>query len=352
MRYPLLEVAAERKVRYPARLGGEEIDAVDVGLVGEPGPQPTGPGGGVQDRARPGSVDDLRYDRLVWFRPGRYARARHRAAATIPEATGSGEGKSRRGEDRRLSERPEDGTPRSGLSACVIARDEADRIGDCLASLAWCDEIVVVDSHSSDRTREIAAAAGARVLERDWPGYAAQKNFATAQAAHDWVLCIDADERVSPPLRAEIEVLRESGFPTAAGFEISRRTFYLGRWIRHGTWFPDWSVRLYDPPPRRLEEPPRSPRARTRRARRPVAPPAPLAAARPLPLVRRSSCAPSTTIRRSSPRGCTPAAGARARPTWCCVRPPGSCASTSGSSAFSTAGADSCSPICTPTTSA
>ena len=145
-----------------------------------------------------------------------------------------------------MSEESEDRTPRAGLSACVIARDEADRIGDCLASLAWCDEIVVVDSHSADRTREIAAAAGARVLERDWPGYAAQKNFATAQAAHDWVLCIDADERVSPPLRAEIEVLRESGFPTAAGFEISRRAFYLGRWIRHGTWFPDWSVRLYD----------------------------------------------------------------------------------------------------------
>jgi glycosyltransferase involved in cell wall biosynthesis len=135
--------------------------------------------------------------------------------------------------------------PRERLSACVITFNEAERIDDCLASLAWCDEIVVVDSHSSDDTRE-RAAARARVIERDWPGHAAQKEFAVRSAAHEWVLCLDADERVSPPLRAEIEALQASGFPRAAGWSVPRVSRYLGRWIRHGTWYPDRSVRLFD----------------------------------------------------------------------------------------------------------
>ena len=86
------------------------------------------------------------------------------------------------------------------ISACVITLNEADRIEACLRSLAWCDEVVVVDSHSTDDTRERAAALGARVIERDWPGFAAQKEFAVRAAAHDWVLCVDADERVSERL--------------------------------------------------------------------------------------------------------------------------------------------------------
>ncbi len=134
----------------------------------------------------------------------------------------------------------------AGLSACVITRDEEDRIGDCLQSLAWCDEIVVVDSHSVDRTRELAAAAGARVIERDWPGYAAQKEFAARAARHDWVLSIDADERPSPALRAEIEALRGRGFPGPPGWSMPRLSFYLGRWIRHGTWYPNRCLRLFD----------------------------------------------------------------------------------------------------------
>ena len=101
---------------------------------------------------------------------------------------------------------------RPKLSACIIAMNEADRIEDCLTSLDFCDEIVVGDSHSSDATREIAAALGAEVIERDWPGHVAQKEFAIRAARHDWVLCVDADERISPELRQQILSLRDAGF--------------------------------------------------------------------------------------------------------------------------------------------
>ena len=132
------------------------------------------------------------------------------------------------------------------LSACIITLDEEDRIEDCLASVDFCDEIVVVDSHSTDRTRERAAARGARVVERDGPGHVKQKEFALRAASHDWVLCIDADERVSPELRGEILALRERGFPGAAGWEFPRRNHYLGRSIEHGLWVPDRKLRLFD----------------------------------------------------------------------------------------------------------
>ncbi len=132
------------------------------------------------------------------------------------------------------------------LSACVIAMDEEDRIGECLASLSFCDEILVVDSHSRDRTREIARALGAQVIERDWPGHVAQKEFAIRAAAHDWVLCVDADERVSSELRTAIEALHERGFPGHAGWRFPRLVNYLGTWVRHGTWYPDLQLRLFD----------------------------------------------------------------------------------------------------------
>jgi glycosyltransferase involved in cell wall biosynthesis len=132
------------------------------------------------------------------------------------------------------------------LSACIIARDEERRIVPCLDSLTWCDEILVVDSGSTDQTREVVAQRGARVIRRAWPGYAEQKDYAVRQAAYDWVLCIDADERVSPELRREIERLRADGFAHGVGWEMPRLTWYLGVWIRHGTWYPDWSLRLFD----------------------------------------------------------------------------------------------------------
>lgn len=132
------------------------------------------------------------------------------------------------------------------ISACIITFNEADRIGDCLASLAFCDEIVVVDSHSSDATREIAAAGGARVIARAFDGFRSQKQFAVDQAAHDWVLCLDADERVSDELRASIEAARAGGFADAAGYRFARLSEYFGRFLRHGNAYPDRVLRLFD----------------------------------------------------------------------------------------------------------
>ena len=135
---------------------------------------------------------------------------------------------------------------REKISACIIAMDEADRIGECLDSLAFCDEIVVVDSHSSDATRDVAADKGAFVIERDWPGHVAQKEFAVRAASHDWVLCVDADERLSPELAREIQGLRDAGFPDHAGWRFPRLSNYLGTWVRYGTWYPDLQLRLFD----------------------------------------------------------------------------------------------------------
>jgi glycosyltransferase involved in cell wall biosynthesis len=132
------------------------------------------------------------------------------------------------------------------LSACIITLNEADRIEACLAALGFCDEIVVVDAHSIDATRTIAARLGARVIERDWPGYRSQKQFATDAASHDWVLSVDADERATPALRAEIETLRAGGFAGARGWTIPRLTEYFGRLLRHGNAWPDRQIRLYD----------------------------------------------------------------------------------------------------------
>ena len=136
--------------------------------------------------------------------------------------------------------------PRTGLSACIITYNEADRIEACVRSVGFCDEVIVVDSHSTDDTRERAAALGSRVIERDWPGYRSQKQFAVEAASHDWVLCLDADERVSDALRAEIETRREHGFGDHAGWSVPRITDYFGKFLRHGNAYPDRLVRLFD----------------------------------------------------------------------------------------------------------
>lgn len=134
----------------------------------------------------------------------------------------------------------------SKLSACIITFNEADRITACLRSLEFCDEIIVVDSHSTDATRELSTALGARVIERDWPGYRSQKQFAVDAAGNDWVLCLDADERVTAALGAEIVALRARGFAGAAGWSVPRITDYFGRFLRHGNAYPDRLVRLFD----------------------------------------------------------------------------------------------------------
>lgn len=134
---------------------------------------------------------------------------------------------------------------RPRIAACIITLDEADRIDDCLASLAFCDEIVVVDSGSTDGTPERAAARGARVLTRAFDGYRSQKEFAVRAARCDWVLCLDADERVTAALRAAIEAERERGLP-AAGYRFARATEYFGAFLRHGNAYPDRVMRLFD----------------------------------------------------------------------------------------------------------
>jgi glycosyltransferase involved in cell wall biosynthesis len=131
------------------------------------------------------------------------------------------------------------------LSVTVITLNEAANIEACLASVAWADEVLVVDSGSSDGTPDLARARGARVIVRDWPGYAEQKNFAAGEAAHDWILSVDADERVTPALSAEITAALARD-PAEAGFRLPRVTWHLGRWIRTTDWYPDYQLRLYD----------------------------------------------------------------------------------------------------------
>ena len=130
------------------------------------------------------------------------------------------------------------------LSATIICQDEAEKIRGCLESVRFCDEVIVIDSGSTDGTLEIARELADRVVENPWPGYVAQQNFATAQARGVWVLSVDADERVTPELAAEIRRAL-AGSPGVDGFRISRHVHYLGRWIDHSGWYPERRARLF-----------------------------------------------------------------------------------------------------------
>lgn len=130
----------------------------------------------------------------------------------------------------------------SPVSAVIISFNEKDKIADCLKSLSFADEIILVDSHSTDGTRKIAAQFGAKIIERDWPGHIEQKNFALSRAENEWVISLDADERVSEKLKKEI--LRVLENPQANGYSIPRKVFYINRWIKHCGWYPAPKVRL------------------------------------------------------------------------------------------------------------
>lgn len=137
------------------------------------------------------------------------------------------------------------------LSAVLITLNAGRQLDAALRSLKFCDDIVVVDSHSSDNTVDLARQHGARVLQQDWLGFGPQKQFAVAQAKHHWVLCLDADERVTPALEQSIRAVMqqaEQGLLPAevAGFEMPRCNFFLGRYLRHGEGYPDYSRRLFD----------------------------------------------------------------------------------------------------------
>jgi glycosyltransferase involved in cell wall biosynthesis len=131
------------------------------------------------------------------------------------------------------------------LTATVITLNESAHIAAALKSIAWADEIIVVDSGSTDDTVAIARKHATRVEVRDWPGYSAQKNYAAQIASHDWILSMDADERVSSELGSEIRSVLEHE-PSARGYRLPRVTWYLGRWIRSTDWYPDFQLRLYD----------------------------------------------------------------------------------------------------------
>jgi len=135
-------------------------------------------------------------------------------------------------------------TPRLRLSVVVVTRNEEERLRACLEAVVWADEIVVVDAESEDKTVAIAQEFTDRVVVRPWPGYAAQKNAALDLASGDWVLSLDADEVVSPELRAEIARVLASDGP-ADGYAVPRRNIFCGRWVRHGGLYPDRQLRLF-----------------------------------------------------------------------------------------------------------
>ena len=132
-----------------------------------------------------------------------------------------------------------------GITATIITLNESANLAGALESVSWADEIVVVDAQSTDDTEAIARRYTDRVFVRPWPGYIDQKNFAAAEASHDWIFSLDADERATPELAAEIRTLLSAG-PVSAGYRVPRVSRYLGRWIRSTDWYPDYQLRLYD----------------------------------------------------------------------------------------------------------
>jgi len=132
------------------------------------------------------------------------------------------------------------------ITATIITFNEAENIRAACESVAWADEILVVDSQSTDSTREVAAECGAQVMVNPWPGFSAQKQFAVESATYDWIFSLDADERVSNELQRSIAALRDGDESMLLeGYRVARRAFYLGRWIRGGGWYPDYQLRLF-----------------------------------------------------------------------------------------------------------
>lgn len=131
------------------------------------------------------------------------------------------------------------------ISACVTTFNEEHNMHRCLKSLSWCDEIVVVDSFSTDRTPEICREYTDKVQQHAWLGYIGQKNLIRKAATHEWLLFVDADEEVSDKLREQIIAEFEKGPGEICGYEFPRMVNYMGRWIRHGEWYPDVKLRLF-----------------------------------------------------------------------------------------------------------
>jgi glycosyltransferase involved in cell wall biosynthesis len=131
------------------------------------------------------------------------------------------------------------------LSVITLALNEEHNIGECLETVKWADEIIVVDSGSTDRTVEIARRYTVKVLTVEWKGYGATKNYALKQTTGDWILWLDADERVPSALATEIQEVLRNGSPSYDGYSIARRAYFLGRWIKHCGWYPGRVTRLF-----------------------------------------------------------------------------------------------------------
>ncbi|MBI1807966.1 MAG: glycosyltransferase family 2 protein [Ignavibacteria bacterium] len=134
---------------------------------------------------------------------------------------------------------------RQNLSVIIITHNEEQNIVECLQSVAWVDDIVVVDSQSSDRTVDLARKFTPKVLTTPWMGYAAAKNFALEKTKNEWIFWLDADERVPNELSAEIQDILKHQTESASGYEVARRAYFLGRWIKHCGWYPGYVVRLF-----------------------------------------------------------------------------------------------------------
>ena len=132
------------------------------------------------------------------------------------------------------------------ISVVIITRDAARELPACMASAPFAAEVLVVDSDSADDTVAVARDHGAKVIVHPWQGFGGQKRFAVASACHDWVLCLDADERVTPELAAAIRAVFTGGPPPTHAFSFARRNRFLGRWLAHGEGYPDWNLRLFD----------------------------------------------------------------------------------------------------------
>ncbi len=131
------------------------------------------------------------------------------------------------------------------ISATLITYNEAANIAEALQSVTWADETVVVDSGSTDATLDICRRFTDKIFHRDWTGYVDQKNFAVEKASHEWIFSLDADERPDSVLVSEVDALRRAGFQKP-GYRIPRVAYFMGRWIRHGDWYPDYQLRLFD----------------------------------------------------------------------------------------------------------
>jgi glycosyltransferase involved in cell wall biosynthesis len=134
---------------------------------------------------------------------------------------------------------------RPPLSVCIITFNEEKNIRDCLESVTWAEEIIVVDSLSQDTTVSLCRLFTDKVYEQEWQGHVKQKNCALQYARNEWVLCVDADERVSPELREEIERNLSMEGNCVDGYYFPRHSYYLGKWINHGGWYPDYKLRLF-----------------------------------------------------------------------------------------------------------